>query len=113
MATDISATGLGWQRYPLTSAHADARRWIQSCAMLGLARNTIAAYSRAMEIFLGFCEKHSIQARYATRQFIAQYVHYLRTRPRQGQSNIVRIDSQAAFANAHLAATTNRRAIVL
>lgn len=102
MAIDDTAIGLSWQRYPLTSAHADARRWVASCAMLGLAPNTIAAYSRAMEMFLGFCEKHSMQARYARREFIAQYVHYLRTRPRQGQSNIVRIDSQAAFANATL-----------
>jgi len=46
---------------------------------------------------LGLCEKHSMQTRYATPEFIAQYVHYLRTRPHQGQSNIVRIDSQASF----------------
>jgi integrase/recombinase XerD len=102
MATDVTAIGLNGQRYPLMLAHADARRWIQCCALLGLARNTIAAYSRAMEMFLGFCEKHSMQPRYATREFVAQYVHYLRTRPRRGQSNIVRIDSQAAFANATL-----------
>jgi len=97
-ATDVKAIGSAWHRYPMIAAHADAARWIRSCVMLGLAGNTIAAYSRAMEIFLGFCQSRSVEARCATRELIAQYVHYLRTRPRQGRGNIVRIDSQAAIS---------------
>jgi hypothetical protein len=87
MATDVTAIGSAGHRYPMIAAHADAARWIRSCAMLGLAGNTIAAYSRAMEIFLGFCQSRSVEARCATRELIAQYVHYLRTRPRQGRGN--------------------------
>jgi integrase/recombinase XerD len=102
MATDVTAIGSAGHRYPMIAAHADATRWIRSCAMLGLAGNTIAAYSRAMEIFLGFCQSRSMEARCATRELIAQYIHYLRTRPRQGRGNIVLIDSQAAVSNATL-----------
>lgn len=102
MATDVAPIGFAWHRYPITAAHADAVRWLRSCAMLGLARNTIAAYARALEIFLGFCQSHSLEARCATREIIARYVHHLRTRPRHGHANVVRIDSQSAVSNATL-----------
>jgi len=76
MATDVGSIGFAWDRYPITAAHADAEHWLRSCAMLGLARNTIAAYARALEIFLGFCQSHSLEARCVTREIIARYVHH-------------------------------------
>lgn len=54
MANDSSFEA-DWHRYPLTSVHADAKRWIRSCVMLGLASNTIVAYTRGIEGFLLFC----------------------------------------------------------
>jgi integrase/recombinase XerD len=102
MVIDSSSNGPGWHRYPLTSAHTDARRWIQSCVMLGLARNTIVAYARAIEVFLAFCQSRSIDARRASRDVIAQYVQHLRTRPRVGRTNVIRIDSLALVSNATL-----------
>jgi integrase/recombinase XerD len=100
MASDVTAIGSAGHRYPMIAAHADATRWIRSCAMFGLAGNTITAYSRAIEIFLGYCRSRSVEVRCATRELIGQYVHYLRTRPREGRGNIVRIDSQAVVSNA-------------
>lgn len=102
MVTDSSSDGPGWHRYPLCSVHTDTRRWIQSCVMLGLAHNTIAAYARAIEGFLAFCHSGSIEARCASRETIARYVHHLRTRPRIGHSNVIRIDSHGLISNATL-----------
>jgi integrase/recombinase XerD len=102
MVVESSFSGPGWHRYPLTSAHIDARRWIQSCEMLGLARNTIVAYARAIEGFLAFCQSRSIEARCASREAIAQYVQHQRTRPRIGRANVVQIDSRGSVSNATL-----------
>ena len=102
MATGGTSGGSNWHRGSRISSDEDARRWIQSCERLGLAHNTITAYARAMETFLGFCQEHSVDARCASRDFIAQYVQCLRTRPRKGRPNVTWMDSQAALSNATL-----------
>jgi len=102
MVIDFSCDGPGWRRYPLTSAHPDTRRWIQSCAMLGLAPNTILAYAYAIEDFLAYCQSRTIEARSASRDTIARFVQHLRTRPRSGRVNVIRIDSQGSLSNATL-----------
>jgi integrase/recombinase XerD len=102
MAIDFSSDGSGWDRYPLTSAHQDARRWINSCVFLGLARNTVVAYAHAVESFLTYCQSRAIDARSASRDTIAQYVGHLRTLPRSGRLNVIRIDSQGVLSNATL-----------
>jgi hypothetical protein len=60
MTTEPLCLEPSWERYPISAADPDARRWIRSCAMLGLAPNTISAYARAIEGFLGFCQSRSI-----------------------------------------------------
>lgn len=70
--------------------------------MLGLASNTIAAYGRAIEGFLVFCRSRSVDVRRATREVIAQFVNELRTKPRNGRANIIRIDSAGVVSNATL-----------
>jgi integrase/recombinase XerD len=70
--------------------------------MLGLAPNTIAAYAYAVEEFVGFCERESIDVLTASRESITRYVGELRTRPRAGRANIARIDSGCVLSNATL-----------
>lgn len=91
-----------WDHFPITAAHHDAKRWIQSCVMLGLAPNTITAYARAIEGFLAFCQSRSIEVRSTSREVIAKYVGDLRAQPRRERSNVVRIDSGALLSNATL-----------
>lgn len=67
-----------WERYPLIASNSYARRWIQSCVMLGLARNTVAACMYAVEGFLRFAQGHSLDLRSMSRETIAQYVGELR-----------------------------------
>ncbi len=90
-----------WERFPAAATHPDAKRWIQSCVLLGLAPNTVIAYARAIEEFLNFCQNRSVEVRSASREVIALYVGDLRTR-RRGHSNVVRIDSGALLSNATL-----------
>jgi integrase/recombinase XerD len=91
-----------WERYPLIASNACARRWIQTCAMLGLARNTIAAYMYAVEGFLRFVQSHSLDLRSVSRETIAQYVGELRNQQRRASANVVRIDSGGFLSNATL-----------
>ena len=91
-----------WEHFPIAAADQDAKRWIQSCVMLGLARNTITAYARAVEGFLKFCHSRCVEVRSASRESMAQYVGDLRTQPRHEHANVVRIDSGALLSNATL-----------
>lgn len=91
-----------WERFPITAADPDAKRWIQNCLIFGLAPNTVLAYARAIEGFLGFCQNRSIEVRSVSREVIAQYVGDLRTQPRRERPNVVRIDSGAPLSNATL-----------
>lgn len=91
-----------WERYPLIASNSYARRWIQSCVMLGQARNTIAAYMYAAEGFLRFAQGHSVDLRSMSRETIAQYVGELRSQPRRAKANVVRIDSDDFLSNATL-----------
>src|SRR6266853_2541284 len=102
MSRDAYSVEPSWDSFPITAAHPDARRWIQSCVLLGLAQNTIVAYGRAIEGFLTFCRDRSVAVRSASRGVIAQYVSDLRTRPRQGRSNVVHIATGAPLSNATL-----------
>ncbi|MCP3720813.1 tyrosine-type recombinase/integrase [Paraburkholderia sp. CNPSo 3281] len=102
MASDSAVVELVWERYPLIASNSCARRWIESCVMLGLARNTIKAYMYAIEGFLRFAVSRSVDLRSVSRETIAQYVGELRTQPRRVNANVVRIDSGGFLSNATL-----------
>ncbi|HEC34961.1 MAG TPA: site-specific integrase [Anaerolineae bacterium] len=91
-----------WDRYPAVAEHADARRWIESQVLLGMASNTVDAYARAIQDFLLFCEQAGVLAAEAARDEIAQYVGDLRRRPSPHGANIVALDSGAGLSNATL-----------
>jgi site-specific recombinase XerD len=91
-----------WKRFPVVAAEHDARRWIENCIVFGLANNTVIAYARAVEGFLVFCQKRSLEVRSTTRDSIAQYLGELRSQPRHEGADVVRIDSGARLSNATL-----------
>ena len=62
----------------------------------------MSAYARAIEHFLGFCQRRSLECRRVSREVIAQYVGELRSQPRRDRANVVRIDSGARLSNATL-----------
>jgi len=44
-----------WFRYPFIATHDLARSWLLTEGLLGLAPNTLDAYARGLNDFLGFC----------------------------------------------------------
>ncbi|MDT5155829.1 MAG: hypothetical protein QOH51_186 [Acidobacteriota bacterium] len=91
-----------WELFPLLAALPQARAWLALQAALGLAPNTVAAYGRALEDYLTFCERNSMEVNRATREQLASYVGDLARRPSRHGAAVRRIDSMAGLANATL-----------
>src|SRR5437660_5169207 len=71
-----------WFRYPHVSTFPLAREWLTTEYLLGLASNTLAAYARGLDDFLGFCQRSQIEPETAKKSDLARYVNDLRERPR-------------------------------
>jgi integrase/recombinase XerD len=91
-----------WERYREVSGNELSRAWLSINAKLGLARNTIDAYGRALEDYLRFSRAADFEVRSATREHIAAYLHDLVSRRHTTQPNVVVIDSGVGLANATL-----------
>ncbi len=76
-----STDPIEWFRYPFVAADALAKAWLTTETLLGLAPNTLDAYARGLDDFLGFCQKANISPATATRADLARYVGDLRGRP--------------------------------
>lgn len=77
-----------WFRYPFVAAHELARAWLTTETLLGLAPNTLDAYARGLDDFLGFCQRAAIEPVTATRADLAHYVGDLRGRPRAASHQV-------------------------
>src|SRR5712691_6053185 len=95
-------TDVQWEHYPLITQMQHAQTWLQIQANLGLAPNTVAAYGRALNDYLVFCQCHGMGVETATKEHIARYVHDLTSRPNPRGSTIRVLDSGAGLANATL-----------
>jgi integrase/recombinase XerD len=91
-----------WERYPQIAQLSLATSWLGMQANLGLAQNTIDAYGRALEDYLGFCQRQDIAPLAATKGQVAQYVHDLASRPNPRGMAVHVLDSGVGLANATL-----------
>lgn len=91
-----------WERYPQVAHLSLATSWLRMLANLGLAQNTIDAYGRALEDYLGFCQREGITPLAATKGQVAQYVHDLACRPNPRGIAVLVLDSGVGLANATL-----------
>lgn len=82
MSSSTSPDPIEWFRYPFVAAHELAKEWLTTETLLGLAPNTLDAYARGLDDFLGFCQRANISPVTATRADLARYVGDLRGRPR-------------------------------
>jgi integrase/recombinase XerD len=71
MPSPTDSVAIEWFRYPLVAADALARAWLSTETLLGLAPNTLDAYARGLDDFLGFCQKAEISPMMATRADLA------------------------------------------
>jgi integrase/recombinase XerD len=81
MPSSPSSDAIEWFRYPFVAANALAKAWVTTETLLGLAPNTLDAYARGLDDFLGFCQRAEISPVTATRGDLARYVGDLRERP--------------------------------
>jgi integrase/recombinase XerD len=95
-------TDVHWEHYPLVTQMPRTQAWLQMQANFGLAPNTVAAYGRALNDYLTFCQHHEFGVESATKEQIAQYVHDLASRPNPRGSAIRVLDSGTGLANATL-----------
>ena len=63
-----------WKLVPLSAAHPLCRAWLTFQSQRGLARNTLEAYSRGLEIFLRFLADQQLLISAVTRAHIGTYL---------------------------------------
>lgn len=88
-----------WALCPLIAKHEYARRWLQTVADLGRARNTVEAYGRAVEEYLRFTESLGVTAGSARREHVAAYVRSLLVKS-VVSAKVIEIDAPLGLANA-------------
>jgi hypothetical protein len=87
------------EHYPSVAGHPQARSWLEIQAMLGLAKNTIAAYGRGANDYLAFCERTARPFIEATKADIAAYIDDMTHRPNPKGDSIRYLHSGAGLAN--------------
>ena len=95
-------TLMTWERFSLAAAHPNVRHWLDIQANLGLARNTLDAYARALEDYLRFSAERSVNIDAALREHLATYVHDLANRPGQRGGQVRPVAAGGGLANATL-----------
>ncbi len=83
MSFEFAVHPIRWDRCPLVAADLHACSWLTLQSHRGLAANTLDAYSRGLERYLGFLIAHDVCSVVATRGDIGLYVASLRA----GMSN--------------------------
>jgi site-specific recombinase XerD len=81
-------SALRWEKYASVADHAQARGWLEMQANLGLAPNTVDAYGRALEDYLGFSAAAGVDAAGASREHVARWVNALCQRPSAARASV-------------------------
>jgi integrase/recombinase XerD len=90
------------ERWPALGSCPLAVRWLELQRDLGRSPRTIEAYARSLVDYLGFCDRHGVDAVGAGRAEIARYVRDLRERPGRRGANVIAISSGAGLSTATL-----------
>ena len=74
MTLEFSICEVKWDRYPRVSENAHAREWLKFQATRGLAANTIEAYGRDLDCYLGFLDTRNVPFDSVIRPTIGAYI---------------------------------------
>ena len=102
MSKTLELTEIRWERYPAVYRDPLGKQWLERQVLLGMARNTVDAYGRALQDFLAYCQDHGFESTHTTREQIALYVGSLRNRPNPRGNKILTLDSGVGLSNATL-----------
>jgi integrase/recombinase XerD len=100
MALEFSICEVRWERYRRVSENPQAREWLKFQATRGLAANTIEAYGRDLDSYLGFLESQHIAFDSVVRPTIGAYVRSIAELP------VPRVRKKGAEARTTLAHAT-------
>jgi integrase/recombinase XerD len=73
-------TMIRWARFPFSEREPQVQMWLTMEADLGRAQNTVEAYARGLEDFLGFLSRRDLPVVTVSRANVAAYVRDLDTR---------------------------------
>jgi integrase/recombinase XerD len=96
---EVSVSGMSFERLPLIQRNENARAWLKIQGDLGLARNTLEAYARAIEEYLRFSQQCKVTPDQALRDHIAAYVCNLTSRTRTHTGKIQSTGCGTGLAN--------------
>jgi site-specific recombinase XerD len=77
------------EKFPLSNNHLNVRKWLSIQVNLGLAKNTLEAYARALEDYIKFSFDSTFSIDTASREDISVYVNHLRQRSKKNSSSIL------------------------
>ena len=100
MTLEFSICEVKWDRYPRVSENAHAREWLKFQATRGLAANTIEAYGRDLDCYLGFLDTRNVPFDSVIRPTIGAYIQSIAELP------VPRVLKKGAEARATLANAT-------
>src|SRR6266852_4594372 len=98
MALDFTICEVRWERYRRVSENAHAREWLKFQSTRGLAANTLDAYGRDLDAYLGFLESSGVALRSVVRSTIGAYIQDIAQRPASRASR-PKAESRAALSN--------------
>jgi integrase/recombinase XerD len=101
MALEFTICEVRWERYRRVSKNPQAREWLEYQAASGLAANTIEAYGRDLDAYLGFLEIQNIPFHSVLRSTIGAYI---RSIPERTVPKVVkkRAETRTSLANTTL-----------
>jgi integrase/recombinase XerD len=88
-----------WEFYPYVAGNTHTRAWLETQAMLGLARNTIHAYGRGANDYLAFCQRTARPFIEATKTDIVAYIDDMTQQPNPKGDNVRYLHSGVGLAN--------------
>lgn len=101
MALEFTICELRWERYHRVSENPHARQWLEFQAARGLAANTLDAYGRDLDRYVGFLEGADIPLEAVNRSTLAGYLRSVAELP---EPRILKggRESRATLSNATL-----------
>jgi hypothetical protein len=100
MALEFSICEVRWERYRRVSENPHAREWLEFQAARGLAANTIEAYGRDLDCYLGFLETEDVPFHSVIRPTIGAYIRSIT------QLEVPRVSRKGVEARSTLANAT-------
>ena len=90
-----------WERYRRVLENAHAKEWLKFQSMRGLAANTLDAYGRDLDAYLGFLESSGVTLQSVVRSTIGAYIQDIARGP-ASRAFRPKAESRAALSNATL-----------